>query len=508
MNFENSQPQISAVLKVHEEWLLIDSASGKHFALRQSEIEIESGRGKTMFGFFDENGFQTWRVENWTNEDGKIHLDLTRNFGKENKKIRLVPRTAAGELALFVELARQEKAQQIANLLVENYPQIKLFRVSLNQESGRFANIIFELAAGKHIAALADVSGEATPEKLLTTAILWIEKLQSRKKNSVEKIWIIAQRKSASELQKIRALLRSNWQSKIEICELSGKAEIGQPSIIEKLETISFNDLWREKPKKIQEIKLAEMSEMARKIIKLAPAEIDVIRSKHGETLRFSGLAFARVRKIFGEEKAWFGTGAKRQILNDKSSPELLKLIGDLKIYRRSDSANKRHAFYSSSPENWLESLLRKNVRQIDANLMLSPVYNQFRVATGDKLDLLALRCDGRLVVIELKTSPDREMVFQVADYWRKVELHRRAGNIQKNRIFGDAQISDQPALVYAVAPMLSFHRDFDFFARMIAPEIEIARFDLNENWRENLRVVRRELRNHKGFTENYENDF
>ena len=38
-------------------------------------------------------------------------------------------------------------------------------------------------------------------------------------------------------------------------------------------------------------------------------------------------------------------------------------------------------------------------------------------------MDLLALRQDGRLVVIELKVSEDREHVLQGADYWRRVEL-------------------------------------------------------------------------------------
>ena len=47
--------------------------------------------------------------------------------------------------------------------------------------------------------------------------------------------------------------------------------------------------------------------------------------------------------------------------------------------------------------------------------------------------------------------------------------------------------------LVYLVAPMLSFHKDFRFLAQTIAPEIEIYRFDLNEYWRRNLKVLRRE---------------
>jgi hypothetical protein len=126
----------------------------------------------------------------------------------------------------------------------------------------------------------------------------------------------------------------------------------------------------------------------------------------------------------------------------------------------------------------------------LDSNLILSPIYNQFHAA-GDKIDLLALRSDGRLIVIELKVEPDREMIFQSIDYWRKIELQRRSGNLQTAKIFGDLEISDKPAIVYLAAPTLSFHPDFEFLSKTVSPEIEIYRFDLNENWRENLKVMK-----------------
>ncbi|MGI8409223.1 MAG: hypothetical protein ACR2M8_05020, partial [Pyrinomonadaceae bacterium] len=117
--------------------------------------------------------------------------------------------------------------------------------------------------------------------------------------------------------------------------------------------------------------------------------------------------------------------------------------------------------------------------------------YNQFRTS-ADKIDLLALRKDGRLVIIELKTSPDREMLFQAADYWRKIELQRRRGELKKARAFGDLEIIDKPALVYTVAPALSFHREFEYFAKMLSKEVDLWRFELHENWREDLKVIAR----------------
>jgi hypothetical protein len=182
-------------------------------------------------------------------------------------------------------------------------------------------------------------------------------------------------------------------------------------------------------------------------------------------------------------------------MLTDETRSQLDELIADLETYRNSATPNVRHEFYRVAPEAWLESILRRNIKLLDANLILSPIYNQFRAA-ADKIDLLAIRRDGRLVIIELKTSPDREMVFQAADYWRKIELQRRRGDLAQMRAFGDMEILDKPALVYAVAPALSFHRDFGYFAAALREEIGFWRFELREDWRSNIKVLtRREYR-------------
>lgn len=231
---------------------------------------------------------------------------------------------------------------------------------------------------------------------------------------------------------------------------------------------------------------------MAREIVETAPEKIDAVFSQQGETLRFLGLPFGRVRRVFKEEKLWFGIEREKQILSKTNERQFFELVETLENYRRPDSPNKRHTFYTSAPEAWLEALLRRNIKRLDANLILSPVYHQFR-AERDKIDLLALRNDGRLIIIEVKTAQDRGMIFQAADYWRKIELQRRKGNLQTTRIFGDSKIADKPAICYLVAPTLAFHPDSEFLAGTVSNEIEIHRFNLTENWRGNLKVLNRQ---------------
>jgi hypothetical protein len=489
MNLETTKNEIISRFEKSREWLFVIQ-TGKSFALQKDEIEVAIEREKILLSFQTAEGFQTWRIADCKFREQKILFGLSRNFGTEKIKAEFIPRTAANEIAETVELARLEKANKIARQFADANPKTKLIRVSLKHEHGRLAHVFLENSHGKTILALCDVSETLTPERLLTTAILEYEKLSRRKKNPVEKIWILAVKKAARSLQKILAMLRKNWQSRIEIFQMSLDDESSPNENFQKLSPLQFSDLLHGKPAKISNTENISLSENAQKIIDLVPDKIDAVFSKHGETLRFCGLPFARIRKFSGEEKIWFGAENKRQILNEKTLPDFSELLESLKNYRRFDAPSKRHVFYTLAPESWLEANLRRNIRQLDGNLILSPLHTQFR-AGRERIDLLALRTDGRLVIVELKTSADREMTFQALDYWRKIEIERRAGNLEKAKIFGERKIKNESALVYLAAPMFEFHRDLEFLAATVAPEIEIYRFDLNQNWRENLQVLR-----------------
>jgi hypothetical protein len=303
---------------------------------------------------------------------------------------------------------------------------------------------------------------------------------------------ILGESRQARSLQKLHALLSERWKAKIRICEISRRTE---PPRITELSNRRVRDLWREKTKKLSIPRDPQPTGAARKLIELAPDKIDIVYSRNGETLRFMGLPFARVRSLLGHEKVWLGVNRDRRILTTENWNEAVDLVRELDKYRSPKSENLRHEYYRTAPEAWLESILRRDIRQLDANLILSPIYNQFRTS-NDKIDLLAIRRDGRLVIIELKTQSDREMVFQAADYWRKIELQRRRGTLSEANLFDGREIIDKPALVYLAAPALSFHRDYEFFANALCPEIELWRFELHENWRAKIKVLaRREFR-------------
>jgi hypothetical protein len=482
--------ELSELIAAYPEWLLI-RGSGRSFPICASEIELSENDGRTLVGFIDDGGFHSWRLNQFKFNEGAIELDVAGPFARKRETMRLVPRESAAVLAAAVELARLEKTNEIAKLIETSFASTKIVRVDLNAENGRLGQIIFERER-KRMAALADVTGAMTPESLLTSAMMWLEKLSLRSKHPITDCQFVAESRQAKALQKLHALLSDRWKARISVGEISRKKE--RPLIIE-LPKRKVRELWREKTRELSLPRDPQPTETASKLIELAPEKIDIVYSRAGETLRFMGLPFARVRSLLGKEKAWIGVNKVRRILTAENWNEAVDLVRDLEKYRSSPSENSRHEFYRTSPEAWLESILRRDIRQLDANLILSPIYNQFR-ASNDKIDLLALRRDGRLVVIELKTQPDREMVFQAADYWRKIELQRRRGILHEADLFDGREILDKPVLVYLVAPALSFHRDYEFFARALASEIELWRFELHENWRSQIKVLaRREFR-------------
>ena len=478
--------QLCELVASHPEWLLVREM-GRTFALGRDEIDVDTHGPKTRFGFLDDNGYHTWRLNGFEVDGSEIVIDVAGAFGKKRETMRLVPRTAASELSAEIELARLQKANEIAKCLTDSLAGVKLGRVALNADNGRLAQILFEIDK-RRLSAIADITGTLTVEPIFTAAMLWLERKLSLRKKAVNEIFIVCEKRQAKNAQKLHTLLNDRWRAKITIYEINRKAD--PPQLVE-LPKRRIRELWREKAQTLKLPERTQPSETASRIRDLSPERTDIIFSRQGETVRFAGLPFARVRTLMGKEKAWFGIGRDRRMLTDETWTEMNGLASQLVKERGADASNKRHQYYRTSPEAWLESILKRNIKLLDANLILSPIYNQFR-SSNDKIDLLALRRDGRLVIIELKTQPDREMIFQAVDYWRKIELQRRKGILAAANLFDGREILDKPALIYLAAPAWSFHSDFEFFARTISPEIELWRFELHEHWRECVKVLAR----------------
>ena len=490
----------SHILRAHAEWLYI-SSDGTTQSLRRDELELIVSHDKLIFSCWTETGNRLWRVLDWHWNGESLALHVSRKAGAELALIELIPRASARSVAATIQAARQSRCERLAELAAALQPATIIERLTLSRgtragQPGRHAQIVL-LNKFQRIAVTGPVvsSHPSVVDAFLSSALLWFRRISERTKPPpVQQLWLIVSPELLKPILYRVALLREALRDVIKVFIVDGNltsfTEVACPD---------KDKLWKKKLARFPPVADARISELAAAIVAEAPEAIDVVHARHGETLRYFGLPFARVRSLLNTERVWCGINrAHRRLLEESTWNDWQNLLRDLREHRRAAALDHRHALYRAAPEAWLESLLRRDITMLDPGLIIAPLHAQFRTARGAKLgirpiDLLALRQDGRLVVIELKVSEDREHVLQGADYWRRVEAHRRRSYIAKARLFGERAIRDEPPLVYLVAPTLRVHPAFQTLARCISRDIEIYRFDINEDWRSGVRVMRRE---------------
>ena len=506
----------------HAEWFCAEDENAVTSNLNARECELTIKHGQLIFSYHaTEGAWRQWRVTGWREANGKLLLNVTRQMGAVISVLELVPRARASDTNLEIEAARRLLCAQMAHAAAVQLNtqhggawQIEksaLSRGARRGEPGRYARISLAAHNSRRI-AVTGVVAEVKPqevERMMASALLWFVNLR----RGASELWIVIPPSLIAHTVKCCALLKKSLRAQIKIYEQATgepddrkNGESGAAKTDQVLLPITLTPLkefiakaeheTRRAPRSANEV----LSDTARRIIAFAPEAVDAVRAGHGETLRFHGLAFARVRRFAEHETVWFGVEAKRRLLDESSWRGLAELIDKLAEYRRHDTPDRRHRFYTAAPEAWLETVLRRDISRLDPGLIVSPLHAQFRVRrqaskqASRPIDLLALRRNGRLVIIELKTAETLALPLQAANYWLDVEAARLDGSIKQAQLFGSSrEIADHTPLVYLVAPALRFHRQTEELARLLTPEIEIFRFDLNEDWRAGVRVARRE---------------
>jgi hypothetical protein len=496
---EAARQQIVGLFRQYAEWFCT-AGRGETYALGRDEMDLSVAHGRLVLSCWTEQGSRSWRILGWEWNGQMLLLQASRRMGAELPLIELVPRASATAVAATIRAARQARCQKLAQLACGLEPETRIERCALSpgtrpSQPGRYARIILHRKRTR-IAVSGPVARSQPPsvDAFLSSTLLWFKRTADRVKPPyIQQLWLIVSDELLRSLLYRVALLREGLREQIRVFVVD--KDLVSLSAAQALER---PELWKKKLASFPPVPAATITAQIKEIMAEAPDAIDVVHARHGETLRYFGLPFARVRTVLGTERVWFGLDkTHRRLLDESTRPEWQNLLHDLRVHRSAFATDHQHAFYRSAAEAWLESLLRRDITRLDPGLIIAPLHAQFRTARGGKLgirpiDLLALRQDGRLAVIELKVYEDREHVLQGADYWRRVEAHRRRGHIARAKLFGDLKIKDEPPLVYLVAPTLRVHPSFQKLAECIASDIEIYRLDINEDWRAGVRVMRR----------------
>jgi hypothetical protein len=226
------------------------------------------------------------------------------------------------------------------------------------------------------------------------------------------------------------------------------------------------------------------------------------IRPRGATEIGFSlhGLEYARIRhglvpgSFARQDEIFFGAGPSETLLDETTQDLFLDLMDRL-FQSRSPTASANDPLFRLQPERWLESVLRRDLSLIDPSLGNAPVYSQllaFASASRTLLDLLTVTRQGRLAILELKADDDLHLPLQALDYWTRVRMLHRSGEIARHGYFPGIELSAEDPLLYCVAPALHIHPANETVFHAFAPSIPWELIAVDEHWRNDCRVLLR----------------
>jgi hypothetical protein len=235
------------------------------------------------------------------------------------------------------------------------------------------------------------------------------------------------------------------------------------------------------------------------------------IRPRGATEIAFSlhGLEYARIRhglvpgSFTHRDEIFFGAGLNETLL-DETTEDLFRDLMDRFFQGRNPTASTRDPLFRLQPERWLESVLRRDLSVLDPSLGAPtlgaqpgscPIYSQMFAAassTRTMLDLVTVTRQGRLAILELKADDDLHLPLQSLDYWTRIRMLHRAGEIARRGYFPGIELSPEDPLLYCVAPALHIHPANETIFRTFAPTIPWELIAVDEHWRKDCRVLLR----------------
>jgi hypothetical protein len=476
----------SGRVEVHEngQWLA---------GLSPFQHEVRSQGNSTLLHLWSDERNLVRRVLRVVEQSPERVVLEVRRFGRSKPgKLEFV---SAGAERPANRLAREKFRERFRQLLAGQFPdeQIDSLTTAADLEhslSGCFTRGL--LHRGQRAwAVIAASSSEdaATLDAILTFGLLWLDRARSHSGGRVVAGLRLFLPEGSSRLttHRLSALNPSTHIELYELNETRWRAMLVDPRDIGNLAT------WLT-PRRELEFALAEAREVIEKIRRLAPDGIGVgvPPGTRDVALRFRGMEFARWHR----GKVSFGLGDERQELTERNEEELERLVKELETYRHPFAQDADHLLYRVQAERWMEAMVQADPTRIEARLDPRHIYSQVPAfAAGDRgvIDLLGVTREGRLAVVELKAEEDIHLPLQAVDYWLRVRWHLRQDDFHRYGYFTGVELQQKSPLLYLVAPGFRFHPSTDVIVRCLAPELEVTRVGLNENWRHGLQVVFRQ---------------
>ncbi len=461
-----------------------------------------SGEGKCVLHLWSDERNTVRRVLDAEVKDRSLRLQVLR-FGQSQPNVLEIcadrdPRTGTARRA-----ARMRYQSLLECVLRREYPGFRLEQFSSSPDLEHSFSPVYTrglLRAGQSAFAILGVNSEETQpsvDAVLTFGILWMDYQRQHLAGRavVEGLKLFVPPRSSEIVRQRAANLNAEaakWQlyeldERSAICESIDIADSG--NIITRLTRAVDVHAARER-----------FADSIARMQALVPAAEVSVETSSQIVFRLHGLEFARARRtpepgsFRNRESIIFGVAPAEYEL-DQSSDALFRELVQRLCQERQPGGWQTNLFFRLAPERWLESLVTRDVRAVDERLDGRFVYSQvpaFAAADRAMLDVLTCTLDGRLAVLELKANEDIDLPLQGLDYWARVRWHQQHGEFTRNGYFAGRDISSAPPLLYLVAPALRVHPATDVLLRYLSPRVEWTLVEIDERWRNGVRVVNR----------------
>jgi hypothetical protein len=392
---------------------------------------------------------------------------------------------------------RSDFQHTVESLIRRNFAKAQILKSTVSSDlehslSGRYVRLQFRSGGSRWVAiAAGPEENQATIDGLLSNGLLWRCFLRDRGLAGQDKLLLLG---PSDKLLVLKSRLA--W--------ISGTSRdirlLAMGSDTETLTRVDLSDCGNldtalTRVQTFSDSKSVDGDERVQKVLSLAPEDITWSRSNSSNSVvfRIRGLEFAILR-LGNRSKLTFGLHEPTVVRTEADWSHLKDTVRQI-LAEQGTPFRVGNSRYVPQPERWLESLLLRDIRSIDARLDPRFVYPQVPAFLGSDrgmIDILSVTREGRLVILELKVSEDIDLPMQGLDYWLRVRWHNARNEFQIRGYFPGVTLSPLPPLLYFVCPQFRYHSSFPTLARHLDPSVPMVQVGINENWREGVSVLLR----------------
>lgn len=436
-----------------------------------------------------------WRVDGISHRDaGRLGLLVHSPGAHRLENIEL--REASSKPVLSRNEARSTFRDDLLKYLRARFPEWRFERVSNRSDRERSFSAWYTRGLAKlgrtgwAFLALGNSESPAAADAALAHGLNWLDWLRKAEQSCIVSGLKLFLPEWAVALTANRAAYLDAKLLQIEIIEW--------PSATNGWRAFDLADFGNVEthlaPRRQAETRLERHQEYLRSIFGPMRDGLDVVPDTAGDALsiRVLGLEIARLQGDALPRLVWGLEGDRHNYTYDRKQ-DLQDFVRTAIKTRAPGSQDMSHLFYRLQPERWLESLLIRDVSQLDPSLRADCVYPQVPAFSGGDrgvVDILSVLRDGRLAVIELKLNEEITLPMQGLDYWLRVKWLNDRRQFQEFGYFQNAELADAPPVLYLVSPAFRFHSTTRSIINYFNPTVEVVQVGINQTWRRGVKVL------------------